>query len=159
MKSESLNRSSWGFPFQRRYRINPQHKWCRVFGGYTVPSIFRASKTNLVNQCCNSSVVSSHNGAMEVPVDCSRDLLHSSHTPLQYFVSCIVFFGTPAFLASIISVSVLGAANRGFGLGTTVLLRMLLGPMSRWGVELVLVLCSAGVGTGACESDSDPVAS
>ena len=86
--------------------------WCKEFGGYSHPFFFLASSTNLVNQWSSSEWLSSDRGAISDFVVLMRCSLHDSQTLTQYLVSFCVLNGTPCILASVISSSLFGVANR-----------------------------------------------
>ena len=86
--------------------------WCNEFGGNSAPSFFLTSKINLVSQNCSICVVIPVRGGRSTRVEFILYFRHSSKSPVQYFVSCWVFFGTPCSLALSISSVVFGIANR-----------------------------------------------
>lgn len=76
-----------------RCLVIPVQIWWSVLGGYTSPFCFRISNTNLIIQCCNSSLVMAVSSLTSAPVVVVLFFLLISNTLVQYFVSCSVFGG------------------------------------------------------------------
>ena len=72
----SLNRSTI-LPLKR---CRPATMWCSVFGGYSVPSTFRTSTTNLLSQCVSSVCVIVSMDGMFSPVCVCLYSLHVFHS-------------------------------------------------------------------------------
>ena len=94
-----------------RWCITPHTIWCTMFGGYSVPSVFLISRTNLVSQ--HASVAYSMSSSDGTADPCAfLFVLHASHTLTQYSVSCLVFFGTACKRASTTSLLIFSVAKR-----------------------------------------------